>query len=70
MTTSFLYDRTSSEQAIAITHNQAIIFHSWLALLNSAYEIGDRTLLGVRLEISREEIDFIRIFRYCRYLIR
>ena len=27
MTTSFLYDRTSSENAIAITHNQVIIFH-------------------------------------------
>ena len=44
MTTSFLYDRTSSENAIAITHNQVIVFHSWVALLNSANEIGDRTV--------------------------
>jgi hypothetical protein len=29
-------DRTSSEKAIIITHNQVIISHRWVALLDSA----------------------------------
>jgi hypothetical protein len=62
-------DRTSSKKLIAITNNQVIISHIWVAFLNPAYKIGDRTnyiTLILLDNLKRESYDdFYQLNDFC-----